>query len=100
MIDKALAGARAEDVTLHAREVFGAGQRVYAELDFIAFMKASMAMVPPGTPNPMAMFLDQVTSTEPMVFALAWAGGRAEARVKIPLSPFIEIAGAAQGRTM
>jgi hypothetical protein len=100
MIDKALAGAKAEDVTLRAREVFGAGQRAYFDLDFIGLMKAAMEMIPPGMPNPMAMFLSQVTSTEPMAFAATSAGNRAQIQVRIPLAPFIEIAGAAQGRTM
>jgi hypothetical protein len=100
MIDRVLAGTKTDGVTLHAREVFGAGQHVYADLDFIGLMKAAMSIVPPGTPNPMAMFIDQVTSTEPMAFAAVSADARAQIKVKIPLSPFIEIAGAAQGRTM
>jgi|GEM_PF-2940673 len=97
MIDRVLAGPKADGVALRAREVFGAGQRVYVDLEFIAMLKATMAMVPPGTPNPVAMFLDQVTSTEPIASAVAWAGGKAQVKVKIPLSPFIEIAKAAQG---
>lgn len=100
MIDKALAGAKTDGVKLKAREIFGAGQRAYVDLDFIGLMKAAMEMVPPGVPNPMAMFLDQVTSTEPMVFAATSAGEKAQIQLKIPLAPFIEIAGAAQGRTL
>jgi len=100
MIDKALAGAKTDGVTLKAREIFGAGQRAYVDLDFIGLMKAAMEMVPPGVPNPMAMFLDQVTSTEPVVFAATSAGEKAQIQLKIPLAPFIEIAGAAQGRTL
>jgi hypothetical protein len=100
MIDKALAGAKTDGVKLKAREIFGAGQRAYVDLDFIGLMKAAMEMVPPGMPNPMAMFLDQVTSTEPMVFAATSAGEKAQIQMKIPLAPFIEIAGAAQGRTL
>ncbi len=97
MIDRILGGPRADGVSLRAREVFGVGQCVYADLEFIAMMKAAMAMAPPGTPNPVGMFLDQVTSTEPMVSAAAWTAGRTQVKVRIPLSPFIEIARAAQG---
>jgi hypothetical protein len=97
MIDRVLAGPKAEGVPLHSRELFGAGQRVYADLEFIAMMKATMAMAPPGTPNPVAMFIDQVTSAEPMAFAAAWTGGKSQVKARIPLGPFIEIAENAKG---
>jgi hypothetical protein len=98
MIDRAMAGpTKADGVSVHARELFGAGQRVYADFEFIAMMKAAMAMAPVGTPNPVGTLLDEVTSSEPMAFAAAWTGGKAQVKVKIPLSPFIEIAEAAQG---
>jgi len=96
MIDRALTGAPSGGVTLQAMQTFGREHSVYFDFDLIAMMKASMEMVPAGVPNPMAGLLGGVTSSEPIVAAASSADGRARIQVRIPLSPFIQMAQRAQ----
>jgi len=96
-IDKALAGEGTDAVTFHARDLFGPGHHVYVDLEFVGLMKALMATVPSGMPNPLEPILEQVTAAEPAAYAMAWSDGRAQDTLRIPLSPFIEMVAAVRG---
>jgi hypothetical protein len=96
-IDRALDAARTAAVMFHARDLFGPGHHVYVDVEFVGLMRALMATIPSGMPNPLEPLLEQVTSAEPIAYAMAWSGGRAQDKLRIPLSPFIEIAAAARG---
>jgi hypothetical protein len=95
MIDTALAGTPG-GAQLHAMQVFGDGQHMYLDFDFVGLLQAAMSMMPQGMPNPMAPLLGGVTSSDPIAVAASSAGGRGRVQVRIPLGPFIQIAKAAQ----
>jgi len=96
-IDRALAGVRTSAVTFHARQLFGPGHHVYVDVDFVGLMRALMATIPEGMPNPLEPVIEQVTSGEPIAYAMAWSDGRAQDKLRIPLSPFVQMVAAIRG---
>lgn len=96
MIDRLAASKPGQPATLKAMEAFGDGWHVYMDLDFIGFMKAMAEMMPETQKNSLQPVLGEVGTTEPMVAAMGWSGGSAQAQLKIPLAPFAAIVKAAQ----